>query len=139
MMAVDLQKEFPGVKGFSSRNLWLMRSFFIEYSEKTILQPLVAEIEIGVKKLNLPPMVAEISWSKNNIILEKSKNPLEREFYIKATKRYGWTKEVLINNIESKTFEKYLTNQTNFDLTVPEQYRLQAKLAVKDDYNFDFL
>lgn len=55
------------------------------------------------------------------------------------TKRYGWTKDVLINNIENKAFEKYLTNQTNFDETVPEKYRLQAKLAVKDDYNFDFI
>jgi len=55
------------------------------------------------------------------------------------TKRYGWTKDVLINNIENKAFEKYLLNQTNFDKTVPEKYRPQAKLAVKDDYNFDFM
>jgi len=55
------------------------------------------------------------------------------------TRRYGWTKDVLINNIENRAFEKYLTNQTNFDDTVPEKYRLQAKLAVKDEYNFDFL
>ena len=55
------------------------------------------------------------------------------------TRRYGWTKDVLTNNIENKAFEKYLTNQTNFDDTVPEKYRLQAKLAVKDEYNFDFL
>ena len=43
------------------------------------------------------------------------------------------------SNIENRAFEKYLTNQTNFDETVPEKYRLQAKLAVKDDYNFDFI
>jgi predicted nuclease of restriction endonuclease-like (RecB) superfamily len=45
----------------------------------------------------------------------------------------------LINNIENKAFEKYLTNQTNFNETVPEKYKLQAKLAVKDDYNFEFI
>ncbi|MDR3259075.1 MAG: DUF1016 domain-containing protein [Fusobacteriaceae bacterium] len=55
------------------------------------------------------------------------------------TKRYGWTKDVLINNIENQAFTKYLTNQTNFDETVPEKYKLQAKFAVKDDYNFDFI
>ena len=55
------------------------------------------------------------------------------------TKRFGWTKDILINNIENKAFEKYLINQTNFDETLPEEYRYQAKLAVKDDYNFDFL
>ena len=71
--------------------------------------------------------------------MEKYNNPSEREFYIKMTKRYGWTKDVLVNNIENQAFAKYLTNQTNFDETVPEKYRLQAKLAVKDDYNFDFI
>lgn len=71
--------------------------------------------------------------------MQKCKDPSEREFYLKMTKRYGWTKEVLVNNIENRAFERYLTNQTNFDETVPEKYRVQAKLAVKDDYNFDFM
>ena len=134
-LAKELQKEFPGVQGFSARNLWLMRTFYLEYSPKTKLQPMVAEIQ----KSNLPPLVAEISWTKNISIMQKCKDHLEREFYIKMTKRYGWTKNVLINNIENKAFEKYFLNQTNFDKTVPEKYRLQAKLAVKDDNNFDFM
>jgi predicted nuclease of restriction endonuclease-like (RecB) superfamily len=100
-----------------------MRNFYLEYSQNS----------------NLQPLVAEISWSKNVIIMQKCKDPLEREFYIKMTKNYGWTKDVLINNIENKAFEKYLTNQTNFDKTVPEKYKRQAKLAVKDEYNFDFI
>ncbi|MCL2512206.1 MAG: PDDEXK nuclease domain-containing protein [Bacteroidales bacterium] len=100
---------------------------------------MVSELEARSIKAILPPLVAEISWSKNIVIMQKCKNPLEREFYIKMTKRYGWTKDVLINNIENKAFEKYLLNQTNFDEAVPEKYRLQAKLAVKDDYNFDFI
>jgi predicted nuclease of restriction endonuclease-like (RecB) superfamily len=123
ILAKELQKKFPGVQGFSARNLWRMRNFYIEYSQNQ----------------NLPPMVAEISWSKICVIMERCKDQLEREFYIKMTKRYGWTKDVLINNIENRAFEKHLTNQTNFDETVPEKYRLQAKLAVKDDYNFDFI
>ena len=72
-------------------------------------------------------------------IMEKCKNQLEREFYIKMTKKYGWTKDVLINHIENKTYEKYLLNQTNFDETLPEKYINQAKLAVKDEYIFDFM
>jgi predicted nuclease of restriction endonuclease-like (RecB) superfamily len=147
-LAKELQKEFPGVKGFSASNLWRMRNFYLEYSHNTILQSSVAEIKElenlappvrEIKNANMPPLVAEISWSKNIVIIEKCKAPLEREFYIKMTKRYGWTKDVLINNIENKSFEKYLLNQTNFDKTVPEKYRPQAKLAVKDDYNFDFM
>ena len=45
VLAKELQKEFPGVKGYSARNLWLMRTFYIEYTEKTILQPLVAKLQ----------------------------------------------------------------------------------------------
>ena len=53
-------------------------------------------------------------------------------------KQYGWTKRILANFIEAQTYEKYLLNQTNFDLTLPEERRAQAKLAVKDEYTFDF-
>ena len=135
ILSKELQKEFPGVQGFSTRNLWLMRSFYVEYSKNKNLQPSAAELEIA----NLPPLVAEISWTKNIVIMQKCKDPMERIFYTKATRRFGWSKDVLVNNIENKAFERYLTNQTNFDDTVPEKYRLQAKLAVKDEYNFDFL
>jgi predicted nuclease of restriction endonuclease-like (RecB) superfamily len=147
ILSKELQKEFPGIQGFSTRNLWLMRSFYVEYSQNLILQPLVAELQdsklqpVGAESPTaiLPPLVAEISWTKICVIMQKVKDTSEREFYIKMTRRYGWTKDVLVNNIENKAFERYLTNQTNFDETVPEKYRLQAKLAVKDDYNFDFI
>ena len=148
VLAKELQKEFPGSKGYTARNLWFMRQFYVEYSDISNLKPLVSEIgdaenlkpmvsEIPIAKL--PPLVADVSWTKNIVIIQKCKDPLERVFYIKATRRFGWTKDVLINNIENKAYERYLTNQTNFDDAVPEKYRLQAKLAVKDEYNFDFL
>ena len=167
ILSKELQKEFPGNTGYSARNLWLMRSFYIEYSKNLILQPSVAELrksnlapsvreiekssnisilqpmvaELGTdkKRTVLPPLLAEISWSKNVVIMQKCKDPLQREFYIKTTKKFGWTKDVLINNIENNAYEKYLTNQTNFDDTVAEKYKHQAILAVKDEYNFGFL
>ena len=83
-------------------------------------------------------MVREISWSHNIVIMEKCKDDLQREFYIQMTKRYGWSKRMLINYIEAQTYEKYLLNQTNFDLTLPSERRVQAKLAIKDEYTFDF-
>jgi predicted nuclease of restriction endonuclease-like (RecB) superfamily len=147
VLSKELQIEFPGVQGFSARNLWLMRSFYLDYSQGEFLQPLGAEIQkpnlhpsgAEINRAILPALLIEIGWKKNVVIMQKCKDPAEREFYIKMTKRYGWTKDVLINNIENRAFEKYLTNQTNFDETVPDKYRLQAKLAVKDDYNFDFI
>ena len=117
-----LQKEFPGAKGYSAANLWRMRNFYLTYRDSE----------------KLAPLVREISWSNNIIIMEKCKDDLQREFYIQMTKRYGWTKRVLTNFIEAQTYEKYLLNQTNFDLTLTEERRVQAKLAVKDEYTFDF-
>jgi predicted nuclease of restriction endonuclease-like (RecB) superfamily len=55
------------------------------------------------------------------------------------TKKFGWSKNVLIHQIENQTYEKTLLSQTNFDQTLPEPIRSQAKLAVKDEYTFDFL
>lgn len=53
-------------------------------------------------------------------------------------KRYGWTKCILASFIEAQTYKNYLLNQTNFDSTLPEERRVQAKLAVKDEYTFNF-
>jgi len=122
-LAFDLQKEYPGMQGFSARNLWNMRNFYLSYQGKIKLQPLVAEI----------------SWAKNLVVMEKCEGDLEQEFYIRMTRKFGWTKSVLIHQIESRSYEKYLTSQTNFDKALPAKYKGQAKLAVKDEYTFDFL
>jgi predicted nuclease of restriction endonuclease-like (RecB) superfamily len=122
-LSTELQKEFPGVGGFSVGNLWLMAQFFTEYH--------VVE--------NLVPVVREISWSKHIAIFKKCKDNLERQFYILATKKFGWSKNVLLHQIENKTYEKYLLNQTNFEQTLPDTIKNQAYLAVKDEYMFDFL
>ena len=87
----------------------------------------------------LAPLVRVIGWSHNVVVMKKCKDDLEREFYIQMTQKYGWSKNVLIHQIEGKSYEKFLLNQTNFDEAVPEKYRYQAKLAVKDEYNFEFL
>ena len=122
-LARDLQAEFPGQNGFSAANLWLMRQFYVEYRDCPILEPLVREI----------------SWAKNLVIMSRCKDLLEREFYLRATARFGWTKAVLQHQIDNKSYEKYLLNQTNFDATLPAEIKAQAALAVKDHYTFDFL
>ncbi len=119
----DLQKEFVGVKGFSVDNLWRMRKFFLRYKENE----------------KLAPLVQEIGWSHNIIVMEKCKDDLQREFYIKMIRKFGWTKSVLIHQVEGKSYERWLLNQTNFDKALQEKYKHQAKLAVRDSYSFDFL
>jgi len=122
-LAKDLQTEFPGISGFSAANLWRMRLFYESYANNE----------------KLAPMVREIGWTHNLAILEKCKDDLEREFYIRMTRKFGWTKNVLIHQIENQTYAKTLLNQTNFDNTVSAEIRNQLKLAVKDEYSFDFL
>lgn len=53
--------------------------------------------------------------------------------------KYGWTKDVLINKIEAKTYENYLLGQSNFDNTLPDKIKNQAILALKDEYTFDLV
>lgn len=64
-LATDLQSIFEGMKGFSARNIWYMRNFYLSYHNKKKLQALTAEI----------------SWTSNTIILERCKDPLERILY----------------------------------------------------------
>ncbi len=87
----------------------------------------------------LQPLVGEISWSKHLAIMAKCKDPLERELYIRMTRKFGWSKNVLIHQIENQSYEKTLLGQTNFDKALTPKLRMQAKLAVKDEYTFDFL
>ena len=122
-LAADLRTEFPGVGGFSASNLWRMKAFFEAYS--------------GLEKL--APLVREIGWSHNLAILERCKDPLEREFYLRMTRKFGWSKNVLIHQIDNQSYEKSLLGQTNFDQALTPELRAQAKLAVKDEYTFDFL
>lgn len=122
-LATELQKEFVGVNGFSARNLWYMRNLYKEYARSAILQP----------------VVAEIGWTHHIIILEKCKDEHQRFFYIEMTRRYAWSKSLLINAIEAKTYEKTLINQQNFANQLPVEQAQHADLVLRDEYTFDFL
>ena len=122
-LASDLRNEFPGIRGYSSTNLWNMREFYVAYRNNEKLQSLTGEI----------------GWTHNVLIMQKCKDDLQREFYIRMTRKMGWTVNVLIHHIDNQTYEKTLLNQVNFAKTLPEEVRNQARLAVRDEYTFDFL
>ncbi len=120
----DLQREFPGVRGFSASNLWRMKAFYEAYraSEK------------------LAPLVREIAWSHNILIMERCPDSLEREFYLRMTRKFGWSKNVLIHQIENQSYEKSLLGQTNFDKALTPELRAQAmQLAETIKENFERL
>jgi predicted nuclease of restriction endonuclease-like (RecB) superfamily len=122
-LSVELQKSFVGINGFSARNLWYMRSLYHEYSQSTILQP----------------VVAEIAWTHNILILEKCKDEHQRFFYIEMTRRYSWSKTMLINAIDAKTYENTIINQQNFEDKLPKEQAQNADIVLRDEYTFDFL
>lgn len=147
-LAQDIEKEFPGIRGFSTSNIWRMRAFYLAYTEEVkilaqparetsnaILAPPVRELD----GLNLPPPVAEIPWAHNVIIIEKIKDPAERLWYAQETIEHGWSRAVLVHQIESGLYRRQGKAITNFDKTLPPSQSDLAQQAIKDPYIFDFL
>lgn len=123
LLAKELQLEFVGTLGFSVASLWRMRNFYLAYKDNE----------------KLAQLAREIGWTHNFVIFERCKDNLEREYYIQMTRQNGWSRDTLATSIRNQSYEKFLLNQTNFKDTLPKQQLKQAKLAVKDDYSFDFL
>ena len=124
-LSKDLEKEFPSRSGFSARNLWNMKQFYLEYKDKPILQQLVAEIP----------------WGHNLIIMNKIKDEKEKEYYIKNTIENGWTRNVLNLQIKSNAYQRQVlsTKTHNFNETLPKVMAEQADKTLKDVYMLDFL
>jgi len=124
-LAEDLQKEFPKNSGFSERNLKYMKKLYLEYKDKPKVQQLVAQIP----------------WGQNIVILEKLKDDYQREYYLRMTFRNSWSRSILINQIETKSFERFLTDKKshNFDKALLVKISKEAKRTLKDSYMLDFL
>ena len=124
-LARDLKQEFPGASGFSARNLWDMRRFHEEYKNLP----------------NLRQLVAEIPWGQNLLILNKVKESAAREYYLKMTLEMGWSRSVLLYQIETDAYQRHskIPKQHNFPDTLPAALAEQADQALKDVYALDFL
>jgi predicted nuclease of restriction endonuclease-like (RecB) superfamily len=122
-LSLDLKKEFPGMKGFSRRNLLYMRQFAATYPDFTIVQPLVAQI----------------SWSHNVLLLDKCQSNEERIWYAHKAVQFGWSKRVMVHQIETRLYERQGKAISNFSTTLPKPDSDLAQQALKDPYIFDFL
>jgi len=158
-LASDLQKVFPDLKGFSPRNIWRMRSFYLAYSrDSAILTQPASELHRGsspgfaggkttelklvrqeVDGQNLPQFAAEIPWFHNVILIEKLKDPIQRWWYGRQTIEQGWSRAVLVHQIESGLYQRQGKAITNFRRTLPPLQSDLAEQVLKDPYNFDFL
>lgn len=133
-LAADLQREFPGVGGFSRQNIWRMRAFYLAWTEPVLSQP-----ARELKGRNLPQTAAEVPWFHNVVLIEKLKDPAQRLWYAQQTVANGWSRSVLLHWIDSDLYARQGKAVTNFTATLPAPQSDLAGELVKDPYNFDFL
>jgi predicted nuclease of restriction endonuclease-like (RecB) superfamily len=152
-IAVDLQKELPGLKGFSYRNLRNMRQFADEYLPSEIGQAITAQIQISDNQANTiwqlitakldgltPELFFGIGFTQHIVLLNKCKDLNQRLFYIQKTVENHWTVEMLEWQIKTNLFQKQGTNiQSNFENTLPLPLQLNSTLAFKDEYLLDYI
>lgn len=122
-LAQDLSSEFPSQKGFSRRNLLFMRSFAEAIPDEEIVkQP-----------------VSQIPWGHIVRLIQKVKDNEERLWYVQKTIDNGWSRNVLVHQIEGGLFERQGKAQNNFERALPAPQSELAEQILKDPYNFDFL
>lgn len=122
-LAEDLKREFPDIKGFSRTNLLYMRSF----------------AEAWPDEQNVHQLGGQIPWRHNCTILDKVKDPQERRWYIQQTIEHGWSRSILVTQLESGLYQREGGAVTNFERTLPPPQSELAQQVIKDPYNFDFL
>lgn len=127
-LAKDLQASFPGIEGFSRRNVFRMRAFYLAYEK---VPQAVAQID------NLP--IFQIPWGHNSLILEKIKSVEERLWYANKTIERGWSRSALQDWIKSDLYRREGKALTNFATHLPDPQSRLAQETLKDPYNFDFL
>jgi predicted nuclease of restriction endonuclease-like (RecB) superfamily len=171
MVASELRAAFPDMSGFSARNVWDMKRLYEAYSAPDFLSQLVREMAKPASRLLLPQavagvqgastirrqtvakiekadpakvlpqLVAEIPWGHHRFLLDKVTAPAARLWYLRATASFGWSRNVLLNQIKAAAYERAVTEKKthNFDLALPEHFAEQAEEMLKSSYNLEFL
>jgi predicted nuclease of restriction endonuclease-like (RecB) superfamily len=122
-LSKDLRREFPEIKGFSSRNLKYMRTFAETYPDSSIVQE----------------VLAQITWYHNLALLEKLKTTEDRLWYAQQTIANGWSRNILVIQIETRLRDRQGKAMTNFERTLPKPQSDLANSLLKSPYSFDFL
>ena len=149
-IAADLQTAWPDRDGFSRTNVFRMRSFYLAYSQGvTVVPQPVGQLaqaaesqEIGKVPQavgQLPPALAVIPWGHNISLVEKLDNTEARLWYAHQTTMNGWSRAVLVHQIESDLFGRQGAAITNFQRALPAPQSDLAAELIKDPYHFGFL
>ena len=119
----DLRKEFPEMKGLSSRNLIYMQTFAKSYPDFSITQE----------------ALAQITWYHNITLLEKVENYEERLWYVYETAKNGWSRNVMVAQIQTGLYTRQGKGINNFQNTLPSPQSDLVASIIKDPYNLEFL
>lgn len=122
-LSKDLQKDLPGSKGFSERNLGRMLAFYREYPEASIL----------------PQLVAKLPWGHNILLIEKIKEKELRFWYAEQCINNNWSRDILDTQIKTNLYERIGKSINNFKDALPIPLSDLANQTLKDPYIFDFL
>ena len=122
-LSLDILNEFPTMSGFSTRNLKLMVQFYKEYSNDEFVQPIVAQIP----------------WTHNIILIQKIKDKNIRFWYMEQTLQNGWSKDILSLMIKSEVHNRTGNLVSNFSQILPPLESDLVQQSFKDPYRFDFL
>ncbi len=161
-LSKELKSEFPDMKGFSERNLYNIKQFYLFYSQDNTISHQVgakledvdlhqagAKIKIAEKKINTirhqlgdefeEHLIFQIPWRHHVEIFSKCKSVQEALFYVQKTIENGWSRAVLMNFIDADLYHSQGKAINNFDRLLPDVHSDLVKETLKDPYNFDFL
>jgi predicted nuclease of restriction endonuclease-like (RecB) superfamily len=148
-LSADLRAEFPDMRGFSPQNVWRMRQFYLAHTDKRFLAQVVREITKEGKPAPDPEnlaqavreMLAVLPWGHHANALAKVADPAARLYYLQAAASFGWSRNVLLNQIKGGAYERAVTEKKshNFALALPEYLAEQAEEMLKSSYNLEFL
>lgn len=122
-LANDLRAAFPGMKGFSPRNLKYMRAFAEAWPESEFVQQ----------------AVAQLPWGHNVVLLDRLSDAESRLWYAAKAIEHNWSRNILVMQIESRLMERSGAAVTNYATTLPKPQSDLARESLKDPYRFDFL
>lgn len=139
----DLRREMPDVEGLSETSIRYAKRFYILYKQQVEKIPqTIAETEKG----NLPQLVENfysdlfsIPWGHHRYIIDKcSKNSDKALFYVHQTIENGWSRDILLNMLDTDLYERSGRALTNFKQTLPAPNSELAQELIRDPYNFSF-
>lgn len=161
-LAKDLKAAFPHLTGFSTRNLFYIRKWYLFFrNEFPIVQQVAGQLEGAI----VPQVAAQIEseivqqlaaqfqntdnqlfatfiavpWGHHQVILDKCSDAHEAIFYLKKTAQNNWSRESLRSQMKQNLYERQGKAITNFEWTLPKPQGDLAREMLKNPYNFDFL